>query len=85
MSRIAGVFAALRDQSRAALIPFVTAGDPEPSATLPLMHAMVEAGADIIELGVPFSDPFVPCVATRVDLFSRSWRITRRPPPSRTG
>ena len=57
MSRIAGVFAALRDQSRAALIPFVTAGDPEPSATLPLMHAMVEAGADIIELGVPFSDP----------------------------
>ncbi|MCB1924697.1 MAG: tryptophan synthase subunit alpha [Gammaproteobacteria bacterium] len=57
MSRIAGVFAALRDQGRQALIPFVTAGDPEPSATLPLMHAMVAAGADIIELGVPFSDP----------------------------
>ena len=57
MSRIAGVFATLREQGRQALIPFVTAGDPEPGATLPLMHALVEAGADIIELGVPFSDP----------------------------
>ncbi len=57
MSRIAGVFAELRDQGRQALIPFVTAGDPQPGFTLPLMHAMVEAGADIIELGVPFSDP----------------------------
>lgn len=57
MSRIAGVFTALREQGRQALIPFVTAGDPHPAATLPLMHAMVEAGVDIIELGVPFSDP----------------------------
>lgn len=57
MSRIAGVFAALREQGRQALIPFVTAGDPDPSVTLPLMHRLVEAGADIIELGVPFSDP----------------------------
>ena len=57
MSRIAGVFAALRDQGRRALIPFVTAGDPDPDTTVPLMHALVEAGADIIELGVPFSDP----------------------------
>lgn len=57
MSRIAGVFSALRDQGRQALIPFVTAGDPSPDFTVPLMHAMVEAGADIIELGVPFSDP----------------------------
>jgi len=57
MSRIAGVFANLRDQGRQALIPFVTAGDPVPGVTLPLMHALVEAGADIIELGVPFSDP----------------------------
>ena len=57
MSRIAGVFSALRDQGRQALIPFVTAGDPAPALTLPLMHALVEAGADIIELGVPFSDP----------------------------
>ena len=57
MSRISGVFAKLREQGRQALIPFVTAGDPELELTLPLMHAMVEAGADIIELGVPFSDP----------------------------
>ena len=57
MSRIAGVFSALRGQGRQALIPFVTAGDPEPGVTLPLMHALVDAGADIIELGVPFSDP----------------------------
>ncbi len=57
MSRIAGTFATLSEQGRQALIPFVTAGDPELSLTLPLMHAMVEAGADIIELGVPFSDP----------------------------
>ncbi len=57
MSRIAGVFSALRDQGRQALIPFVTAGDPRPEVTVPLMHAMVEAGSDIIELGVPFSDP----------------------------
>jgi tryptophan synthase alpha chain len=42
---------------RAALIPFITAGDPEPGQTLPLMHALVAGGADIIELGVPFSDP----------------------------
>ena len=40
-----------------ALIPFITAGDPNPEFTVPMMHAMVEAGADIIELGVPFSDP----------------------------
>ncbi len=57
MSRIAGVFAALKEQGRQALIPFVTAGDPTPDFTLPMMHALVEAGADIIELGVPFSDP----------------------------
>lgn len=57
MSRIAGVFATLKDQGRQALIPFVTAGDPNPAATLPLMHALVDGGADIIELGVPFSDP----------------------------
>lgn len=57
MSRIAGVFAALRDQGRQALIPFITAGDPNPDFTLPMMHGLVEAGADVIELGVPFSDP----------------------------
>jgi tryptophan synthase alpha chain len=57
MSRINGCFAQLEQQNRVALIPFVTAGDPNPDLTVPLMHAMVEAGANIIELGVPFSDP----------------------------
>ena len=57
MSRISQRFKQLEEQSRVALIPFVTAGDPGPDVTVPLMHAMVEAGADIIELGVPFSDP----------------------------
>lgn len=57
MSRIAECFENLRRQGRKALIPYVTAGDPSPTNTVPLMHAMVEAGADIIELGVPFSDP----------------------------
>jgi tryptophan synthase alpha chain len=57
MSRIAQVFARLKSQGRKALIPFITAGDPEPGLTLPLMRALVAGGADIIELGVPFSDP----------------------------
>ena len=57
MSRIAAKFAELRAQRRKALIPFITAGDPEPGQTLPLMQALVACGADIIELGVPFSDP----------------------------
>lgn len=57
MSRITACFAKLADTNRQALIPFVTAGDPEPGITVELMHAMVTAGADIIELGVPFSDP----------------------------
>lgn len=57
MSRIQARFEALRRAGRKALIPYVTAGDPDPQTTVPLMHAMVEAGADIIELGVPFSDP----------------------------
>jgi tryptophan synthase alpha chain len=57
MSRIAQAFARLKAEKRTALIPYVTAGDPSPKIAVPLMHAMVEAGADIIELGVPFSDP----------------------------
>lgn len=57
MSRITGCLHALQEQNRKALIPYVTAGDPDPALTVPLMHAMVKAGADIIELGVPFSDP----------------------------
>ncbi|WP_293268124.1 tryptophan synthase subunit alpha [Neptunomonas sp.] len=57
MGRINQCFESLKADGRKALIPFVTAGDPQPSVTVPLMHAMVDAGADIIELGVPFSDP----------------------------
>jgi tryptophan synthase alpha chain len=57
VSRIAARFADLSAGGRTALIPFVTAGDPGLETTVPLMHAMVSAGADLIELGVPFSDP----------------------------
>src|SRR6266542_3336759 len=57
MCRITKTFTALHTQNRKALIPFVTAGDPDQEITVPLMHALVEAGADVIELGVPFSDP----------------------------
>ena len=57
MSRIKARFAQLKQQNKKALIPFFTAGDPTPALTVPLMHALAEAGADIIELGVPFSDP----------------------------
>jgi tryptophan synthase alpha chain len=57
MSRIQATFEKLKVQQRKALIPFVTAGDPNPQITVPLMHGLVEAGADVIELGVPFSDP----------------------------
>ena len=57
MSKIAKVFADLKAQCRKGLVPFITAGDPEPSATLDLLHALVRGGADVIELGVPFSDP----------------------------
>ncbi len=56
--RIAAAFARTAESGRAAaLIPYIAAGDPSPAATVPIMHALVEAGADIIELGVPFSDP----------------------------
>jgi tryptophan synthase alpha chain len=57
MSRIAARFQSLAGARRKALIPYITAGDPHPALTVPLMHALVEGGADILELGVPFSDP----------------------------
>lgn len=57
MSRIQTIFEKLKQHRRKALIPFFTAGDPTPALTVPLLHALVEAGADMIELGVPFSDP----------------------------
>lgn len=57
MSRLAQRFADLHKTGRKALIPYITAGDPQPDYTVPLLHAMVKAGADILEIGVPFSDP----------------------------
>jgi tryptophan synthase alpha chain len=57
MSRIAARFDALRAKGRKALIPYITAGDPYADATAEIMLAMAQAGADVIELGVPFSDP----------------------------
>jgi len=57
MNRINTRFASLKAQGRKALVPFVTAGDPSLEATVPVMHALAAAGADVIELGVPFSDP----------------------------
>ncbi|MGA3842167.1 tryptophan synthase subunit alpha [Ralstonia nicotianae] len=57
MSRIAQTFSQLSAQGRKGLIPFITAGDPYPELTVDLMHALVNGGANVIELGVPFSDP----------------------------
>lgn len=57
MSRIKPTFKKLASENRVALIPFITAGDPHPDSTVSIMHALVQGGADILELGVPFSDP----------------------------
>ena len=57
MSRIQATFESLRSAKKKALIPYITAGDPLPRMTVPLLHALVEAGCDILEIGVPFSDP----------------------------
>ena len=57
MSRIQAVFEQLQQQGRTALIPYVTAGDPHPDYSVAIMHALAEQGTDIIELGIPFSDP----------------------------
>jgi len=57
MSRIQAAFERLSRERRKALIPYVTAGDPDPAATVPILRALVDAGADVLELGVPFSDP----------------------------
>jgi len=57
VSRLKACFAALKAENKTALVPFVTAGDPHPSVTVNLMHDMVDAGASVLELGIPFSDP----------------------------
>lgn len=57
MSRIAQTFDALKEQGKTGLVTFITAGDPGPELTVPLLHALVEGGADVLELGIPFSDP----------------------------
>lgn len=57
MSRIQTTFTNLANNKRKALIPFITAGDPHPDMTVNLLHALVDSGADMIELGIPFSDP----------------------------
>lgn len=57
MSRLPACFADLKARGRTALIPYITAGDPVPAVTVPALHALVAAGADVLELGVPFSDP----------------------------
>jgi tryptophan synthase alpha chain len=56
-NRIDAAFARLRNERRTALIAYVTAGDPSPAATVAILHALVDAGADVVELGIPFSDP----------------------------
>lgn len=57
MSRIQATFKTLKQQGKTALIPYITAGDPHPKHTVDLMHTLVKNGADMIELGIPFSDP----------------------------
>lgn len=57
MNRIRKTFATLKTQNKKALIPFITAGDPNPAMTVAIMHQLVQSGANILELGVPFSDP----------------------------
>ena len=56
-SRIEARFAALQQQGRAALVTFLTAGDPDPATSLAILQGLPKAGADVIELGMPFTDP----------------------------
>jgi len=67
-------FAALRKAGRRAFIPYVTAGDPEPANTVEVMERLADAGADVIELGIPFSDP----LADGPTIQAASWRALKR-------
>jgi len=80
MGRISDRFAALRERGEKALIPFVTAGDPDLETTAALVPALVEAGADLIELGVPFSDPLAegPTIQRSSERALRSGTSLRR-------
>ena len=57
MSKIQSTFLRLKNENKKALIPFITAGDPHPDMTVQMLHTLVKAGADMIEVGIPFSDP----------------------------
>ena len=57
MTRLTSCFERLKNEGRKAVIPYIVAGDPSRAGTVPLMHRLVDAGADVVELGVPFSDP----------------------------
>ena len=74
MSRLATRFEQLKSQQRKALVSYVMAGDPHPQVTVPLLHQMVEAGVDVIELGLPFSDPMAdgPVIALAAE---RAWQV----------
>ena len=74
MSRIADKLTTLQQQGKKALVPFLTAGDPDLQTTEELIHVLVESGADIIELGIPFSDPMAD--GPTIQLASERARIT---------
>jgi tryptophan synthase alpha chain len=79
MSRLADTFARLREDGRSALVTFVTGGDPSPAATPAILDALVEGGADVIELGMPFTDPMADGPAIqRANL--RAWPPARARP-----
>ena len=73
MSRLATRFGQLKSQQRKALVSYVMAGDPHPEVTVPLLHQMVDAGVDVIELGLPFSDPMAdgPVIALAAERAGR--------------
>jgi tryptophan synthase alpha subunit len=83
-NRIQQTFAALAEQGRKGLIPFITAGDPDPAKTVEFMHALAAGGADVIELGVPFSDPMADGPVIQRSSSARSRAASRSRPCSPT-